>query len=150
MNSLIKDISFISELKNLFFSNPLIAISFSICLFSMAGVPPLIGFFSKLYVLYSAIQDGYIFITLVCIIVSIISASYYLKIIKILFTRNNELKSSNLFNANKINNKVDLIVLSNFHAYLIAVLTLFILLFILKSSLILNSTQWLSLKYFFI
>ena len=115
----------------------------------MAGVPPLIGFFSKLYVLYSAIQDGYIFITLVCIIVSIISASYYLKIIKILFTRNNELKSSNLFNANKINNKVDLIVLSNFHAYLIAVLTLFILLFILKSSLILNSTQLLSLSLFY-
>ena len=88
--------------------------------------------------------------SIVAILTSVISASYYLKIIKILFTRNNELKSSNLFNANKINNKVDLIVLSNFHAYLIAVLTLFILLFILKSSLILNSTQWLSLKYFFI
>ena len=108
---------------------------------SYIQIPPLIGFFSKQYVLYSAIQNGYYFIAFVAIFVSVISASYYLKIIKILFTRNNKSNESNLFIENKINNKVELIVLSNFHAYLIAVLTLFILLFILKSSLILNSTQ---------
>ena len=48
-------------------------------------IPPLIGFFSKQYVLYSAIQNGNIFIALVAIFVSVISASYYLKIIKTFF-----------------------------------------------------------------
>jgi NADH-ubiquinone oxidoreductase chain 2 len=46
----------------------------------------LIGFFSKQFVLYSALQSGYYFISLIAIIVSVISASYYLKIIKVLHT----------------------------------------------------------------
>jgi len=47
-------------------------------------IPPLIGFFSKQFVLYSAIQSGYFFISIIAILVSVISASYYLKIIKVL------------------------------------------------------------------
>src|SRR5580704_16055419 len=50
----------------------------------MAGIPPLIGFFSKQFVLYSALQNGYYFISIVAIIVSVISASYYLKLIQIM------------------------------------------------------------------
>ena len=80
------DINYISELKGQFFLNPVLSITLTICLFSMAGIPPLIGFFSKQFVLYSAIQNGYYFMSIIAIIVSIISASYYLKIIKILFT----------------------------------------------------------------
>src|SRR5882762_1217206 len=60
-----------------------------ISLFSMAGIPPLLGFFAKQFVLSSALQNGYYFMSLLGIIVSIISASYYLKIIKILHTENN-------------------------------------------------------------
>src|SRR6202522_1635595 len=82
----IRDIRYISELKGLFFSNPLLSLSLGICLFSMAGIPPLIGFFSKQFVLYSALQNGYYFISLSAIIVSVMSASYYLKIIKVLHT----------------------------------------------------------------
>jgi len=78
------DINEINEFKGLFFSFPLICICFSICLFSMAGIPPLMGFFSKQFVLYSALQNGYNFMSIVCILVSVISASYYLKIIKVL------------------------------------------------------------------
>jgi hypothetical protein len=81
-----KDISFISEFKGLFFSNPLLSISLAVSLFSMAGIPPLIGFFSKQLVLYSALQNGYYFISVLAIIVSVISCSYYLQIIKVLFT----------------------------------------------------------------
>ena len=69
------DIRFISELKGQFMANPLLSISLAICLFSMAGIPPLIGFFSKQMVLYSAIQSGYYFMAIVAIIVSVISAS---------------------------------------------------------------------------
>jgi hypothetical protein len=89
------DIKFISELKGQFLSNPLISLSFSICLFSMAGIPPLIGFFSKQFVLYSAVLNGYFFISIVAILASVISASYYLKIIKVLHDKNvtNSIKS---------------------------------------------------------
>ena len=80
------EIRYIYELKGLFFTNPLLSLSLCISLFSMAGLPPLIGFFSKQFVLYSALQNGYYFISLIAIIVSVISASYYLKIIKILHT----------------------------------------------------------------
>jgi len=148
----IKDIKFISELKGQFFLNPLLSLSLSICLFSMAGIPPLIGFFSKQFVLYSAVQSGYYFIAIVAILVSVVSASYYLKIIKVLHTETEDIKQdsesilSNNIESNLDNYKDNL--LTNFHSFLISSLTLSILLFILKPSLILNSTQLLSLSLF--
>jgi len=157
--NMIKDIRYISEFKGQFFLNPLLSLSLSICLFSMAGIPPLIGFFSKQFVLYSAIQSGYNFIALVAIIVSVVSASYYLKIIRVLHTEtlesnevveesNNKLLLENR-NEQSINNYDNTgTLLTNFHSFLISSLTLSILLFILKPSLILNSTQLLSLSLF--
>jgi NADH-ubiquinone oxidoreductase chain 2 len=59
-----------------------------ITLFSFIGVPPIIGFFAKQMVLISAIDNGYIFITLIAIITSVISAVYYLVIIKCMFFEN--------------------------------------------------------------
>jgi NADH-ubiquinone oxidoreductase chain 2 len=154
---MIIDIRYISDFKGQFFLNPLLSLSFSLCLFSMAGIPPLIGFFSKQFVLYSAIQSGYNFIALVAIIVSVISASYYLKIIKVLHTETletNDLveKSNNILlfeNKNEtIKNNTSETILTNFHSFLISSLTFSILFFILKPSLILNSTQLLSLTLF--
>nr|YP_009463023.1 NADH dehydrogenase subunit 2 [Pleurotus citrinopileatus]AUW35266.1 NADH dehydrogenase subunit 2 [Pleurotus citrinopileatus] len=194
MSQQLKDIKYISEFKGQFFSNPLLSLSLTICLFSMAGMPPLIGFFSKQFVLYSAMQSGYYFIAIVAILVSVVSASYYLKIIKVLHTdplgsdnineKENviktsfqELKSSaylpnqkgdvntnnlstisasfpyplqaketnkeqNSFSVKNVN------LLTNFHSFLISSLTLSILLFILKPSIILNITQVLSLSLF--
>jgi NADH-ubiquinone oxidoreductase chain 2 len=167
----ILDIRYIAELKGKFFSNPLLSLSLAICLFSMAGIPPLIGFFSKQFVLYSAIQNGYYFISIIAILVSVISASYYLKIVVQLFINTNHsletsvssenhhvvssLLISNTGKSKEIdtssamnNNFITINYLSNLHSYLISVLTLSILLFILKPSLILNSTQLLSLSLF--
>jgi|GEM_PF-555669 len=140
----IKDIKFISELKGQFFLNPLLSLSLSICLFSMAGIPPLIGFFSKQFVLYSAVQSGYYFISFVAILVSVVSASYYLKIIKVLHTETENIIQDS---ESKLDEYEDNL-LTNFHSFLISSLTLSILLFILKPSLILNSTQLLSLSLF--
>jgi NADH-ubiquinone oxidoreductase chain 2 len=136
------DIKYISELKEQFILNPLLSLSLSICLFSMAGIPPLIGFFSKQFVLYSAIQSGYYFISIIAIIVSVISASYYLKIIKVMTEQKNE--SPSILSGSLITESP----LTNFHSFLISTLTLTILLFIFKPSLILNSTQLLSLSLF--
>ena len=199
----IRDIRYISELKGLFFSNPLLSLSLGICLFSMAGIPPLIGFFSKQFVLYSALQNGYYFISLIAIIVSVISASYYLKIIKVLHTftedkgyplngedlviEDNKALNSNTrvpfsfvgttafepvigspliaeTNIESLNTNEPMVdnnlnpniygqskyTLSNTHSFLISSLTLIILLFFIKPSIILNSTQLLSLSLFYI
>jgi NADH-ubiquinone oxidoreductase chain 2 len=165
---LIKDIKFISELKGQFYSNPLLSFSFTVCLFSMAGVPPLIGFFSKQFVLYSAIQNGFYFMSFVAILVSVISASYYLKIIRVLHTEEEDIiqdenltntlkyeeetwdtiKDSNLINKNHKNENFSESLLTNFHSFLISTLTLTILLFVLKPSIILNITQLLSLSLY--
>jgi NADH-ubiquinone oxidoreductase chain 2 len=141
------DISYINELKGQFYSNPLLSISLAICLFSMAGIPPLIGFFSKQYVLISAMQNGYYFISILAIILSIVSASYYLKIITVLF------KETSGLPAKAVEKKVIFTratekALTNTHSFLIANLTLLILFFILKPTLILNSTLLLSLSIF--
>ena len=151
-----------------FYLNPLIILSFSICLFSMAGIPPLIGFFSKQFVLYSAIQNGYNFIAIVAIFVSVISASYYLKIIKTFFINldsthsdasdasdaqnaevaKREINTAKLMQNAEVEENRSLERLSNLHSFLISTLTLSILFFIFKPSLILNTTQLLSISLF--
>ena len=136
-----KDIKYISELKGLFFSNPILSISLTICLLSMAGTPPLLGFFSKQFVLYSAIESGYYFMAISGILVSIISASYYLRIIRILHT---EIE----FNKSLNDETKTTVGISNIHSLLISSLTLLILFFVLKPSILLKSTQLLSLSLY--
>jgi NADH-ubiquinone oxidoreductase chain 2 len=146
-----KDIKFISELKGQFFSNPLIAVSLTICFLSMAGTPPLMGFFSKQFVLYSAVESGYYFMALLGILVSIISASYYLRIIRILYTESSDSivelttgQKGNQSNSENLESNI-----SNFHSLLISIFTLLILFFVLKPSILLKSTQLLSLSLFY-
>jgi NADH-ubiquinone oxidoreductase chain 2 len=141
-----KDIKFISELKGQFFSNPLMTLSLTICLLSMAGTPPLMGFFSKQYVLYSAVESGYYFMAILGILVSIISASYYLRIIRILHTDNTATTEVKFSSSKIIKSESNI---SNFHSLLISIITLIILLFVLKPSILLKSTQLLSLSLFY-
>jgi len=155
-NTTEKDIKFIKELKGQFFSNPLITLSLTLCLLSMAGTPPLMGFFSKQFVLYSAIESGYYFMAILGILVSIISASYYLRIIRILFTDSTtanqiKIKSTSMLLQEKENFLIEsnAMPLSTFHSLLISILTLIILLFVLKPSILLKSTQLLSLSLFY-
>jgi NADH-ubiquinone oxidoreductase chain 2 len=78
-------IQLISQLKGYFSINPIMAVSLIITLFSFIGVPPLVGFFAKQMILTAAIDNGYIFITLIAILTSVISAVYYLVIVKNIF-----------------------------------------------------------------
>jgi NADH-quinone oxidoreductase subunit N len=54
-------------------------------LFSMSGVPPLAGFFSKMYVFFSGLEVSLNFIVIIGIIVSVISSFYYLRFIKLMY-----------------------------------------------------------------
>ena len=65
--------------------NSFLSFSFAILLFSLVGLPPLSGFFAKLYILISAVESKLYFLAIIAIITSIISAYYYLKIVKIIF-----------------------------------------------------------------
>ena len=61
------------------------AICMAMLLLSMAGIPPFAGFFAKFYIFVSAIETGFYYIAILGVIFSVISAFYYLKIIKIMY-----------------------------------------------------------------
>jgi NADH-ubiquinone oxidoreductase chain 2 len=170
---LAKDINFISELKGVFNVNPVLSLSLAISLFSLGGVPPLLGFFAKQQVLYASISSEFIFLSFVAIIMSVISAYYYLKLIKVSHFENvSEVKSTvtlphfiNHTIMKDINNikltkeikeyylsigsNLETEILSNGITFLISLLTLIITLFIIKPNLLLNSTHILALNIFY-
>ena len=78
-------IQLISQIKGYFYINPYLALCLAITLFSFVGIPPLIGFFAKQMVLSAALDSGYVFITFIAILTSVISAVYYLAVIKQIF-----------------------------------------------------------------
>jgi NADH-quinone oxidoreductase subunit N len=65
--------------------NPVQAVIFSISLFSLAGVPPLAGFYGKFYLLYPLISNGFFYISIFLIVLSIVSAGYYMRLVKLVF-----------------------------------------------------------------
>jgi NADH-ubiquinone oxidoreductase chain 2 len=123
----LKDINYspiqlISQLKGYFNINPLLGISLSITLFSFAGIPPLVGFFAKQMILTAAINNGFIFTTLIAILTSVISAVYYLVIIKMIFFE----KSDYILNDKLSNNNL---TISSYFSFVISILTLLITFF---------------------
>lgn len=73
---------FLNSLNSLNLINPTLAILFSIILFSFAGIPPLAGFFSKFFVLYSAVDAGLFFLTFFLLFLNCVSTFYYINLIK--------------------------------------------------------------------
>jgi NAD(P)H-quinone oxidoreductase subunit 2 len=76
----------IRDYSGLILKDPLLAFSFSLCLLSLGGIPPLSGFFGKLYLFWCAWKNGLYFLVFIGLFTSIISIYYYLKIIKLLIT----------------------------------------------------------------
>lgn len=77
----------ISQLKGQFQTaggNPLLALCLAISFFSIAGIPPFIGFFAKLKVFYAATHSGYYMLAIIAVLTSVISAAYYLRVIKVI------------------------------------------------------------------
>ena len=82
----------IKDLAGLSKQSPILAISFLIIMFSLAGIPPLAGFFAKFYVFMSVIENGMYTLAIVGLLSTVISAFYYLRIIKIIYF--DEIKNS--------------------------------------------------------
>ncbi len=75
----------ISDLSGISKKHPLLAISFLIILFSMAGIPPLGGFFAKFYVFTAVLEQKMYALAIIGLLTTVISAFYYLKIIKTIY-----------------------------------------------------------------
>ncbi len=75
----------IEDLSGLSKNHPILAFSFLIILFSLAGIPPLAGFFAKFYVFMSVIDESMYFLAVVGLLSTVIAAFYYLRIIKIIY-----------------------------------------------------------------
>jgi NADH-quinone oxidoreductase subunit N len=75
----------ISDFAGLSRTNPLVAFVFAMLLFSLAGVPPLAGFFGKFYVFVAAIKAGLFTLSVIGVLCSVIGAFYYLSIVKVMY-----------------------------------------------------------------
>lgn len=137
-------IQYISQFKGFFYINSILTLSLAITLYSFIGVPPLAGFFAKQMILSSALDNGYVFMTLVAILTSVIGAVYYLAIVKELFFEKNDYSNISVQSNSKstINNNI---YLTSSLTSSISILTLTILLFMFIPQEILSLTSLLSL-----
>ena len=83
-------------------SNPFLSFSITIAFFSLAGIPPLLGFITKLNVFLVLVLQKFNFIALLIILCSVVSAFYYLRLVKILYFENLPVGKLYLFKFNNI------------------------------------------------
>jgi len=79
------DIDLLSDLKGLSSSHPWLAFIMLLLMFSMAGMPLTVGFYAKLYVLQSLISSGLVWLAILAVVMSIVGAFYYLRVIKFMY-----------------------------------------------------------------
>ncbi|MDQ1078667.1 NADH-quinone oxidoreductase subunit NuoN [Pseudoroseomonas cervicalis] len=75
----------IDDLAGLGKSDPAMALAMALFMLSMAGIPPLAGFFGKLYVFLAAVQGGFWTLAVIGVLTSAVSAYYYLRVIKVMY-----------------------------------------------------------------
>tara|TARA_Y100000590_G_scaffold12963_1_gene15747 strand:+ start:12699 stop:14111 length:1413 start_codon:yes stop_codon:yes gene_type:complete len=75
----------IEDLSGLSINHPILSLSLLVVLFSLAGIPPLAGFFAKFYVFMAVIEQGMFFLAIIGLLSTVIAAFYYLRLIKIIY-----------------------------------------------------------------
>ena len=78
-------IKYITDLAFLAKTNPILAVTFTITMFSMAGIPPLAGFYSKAYLFFAAMSSSLYVLALVGVLCSVLSCFYYIRLVKIMY-----------------------------------------------------------------
>lgn len=115
----------LTSFSGLFYKNNLWALSFILIFFSIAGIPPLTGFLTKILIFSELINSGYFFVAILLIIISSVSVYYYIRIIKVIFFEPNSVKL--------LHEEVFQVVFTDVylkHLYLIFTILLFGLIFI--------------------
>ena len=117
------DTTMISSFSGISKTNPMLAFLMLIVMLSMAGVPPIIGFYAKLAVLLEVVNSGQFAVAGVLMVLAVIGAYYYLKIIKVMYFDDNKndqrgvVKNSFLMNLFLLLNVFALVVLGIFPDY---------------------------------
>jgi NADH-quinone oxidoreductase subunit N len=75
----------IDELAGLSRNQPMVAFLLAMLMFSMAGIPPLAGFFAKFYVFAAAVNAGLAWLAVIGVVASVVAAFYYLRIVKVMY-----------------------------------------------------------------
>jgi NADH-quinone oxidoreductase subunit N len=76
----------ISDFAGMMKRSPLLAIALSLCLLSLIGLPPTSGLIAKIYIFNSAVQQGLLWLVIIAVINSVVSAFYYLRVVKVMWT----------------------------------------------------------------
>jgi NADH-ubiquinone oxidoreductase chain 2 len=164
-------VPFLTNFKGMHFSDPFLAFCLSVTIFSLTGIPPLIGFFAKQQVLLASMQLDYYFISIIAIFTSVIGAAYYLRIIKFIYFYDDVFMPYYLINTNIKNNKNNNNILdfsrkpdfildsinndnllpmlpSNNLSLIIAILTNITLFYLLKPYILINAIYIITLSLF--
>jgi len=80
----------ISSYNGLYRTNPLLSLTMMLALFSLAGIPPVAGFFGKFFLFTAAASKGYYILVLIAVLNATISLYYYLRVIKAMFIDRND------------------------------------------------------------
>jgi len=94
-NKVLPSSLFLSNLSNFFKMNSLWSFSFIIIFFSVGGIPPLSGFLSKIFILFSLIDSNELFISVFLVLISAVSVFYYIRVVKIIFFESKDVKTLN-------------------------------------------------------
>lgn len=121
--------TYIANFSSFGINNYFFALVFSLTLFSIAGIPPLAGFFSKFFVLLSAISGKFLVTSIVVVLISSAACFYYIRLIKIFFFVND--RKNNLWISNTNQKTIE---------FIIGIFTFFNLVFFLQPELFSNIT----------
>ena len=125
----------IEDMSGLSKIHPIISLCVAIIMLSMAGVPPFAGFFGKFYIFISAVEANLYFLAIIGVLSSVISAFYYLRIIKVIYF--DDLKENDYLN--NISNK----------SFFVLLLSMFIIIFfIIYPTLIINFGSDIAIDFF--
>lgn len=76
----------VSSFRGLGKTNPLVAMMITMCMLSMAGIPPVAGFFAKYYIFFAALKSEYLWLVLIAVLSSLIGVYYYFRIVMAMYT----------------------------------------------------------------
>jgi len=78
-------IKYITDLAYLAKTNPILALTFTVTMFSMAGIPPLAGFYSKAFLFFATMSSGLYILAFIGVLTSVLSCFYYIRLVKIIY-----------------------------------------------------------------
>ena len=96
----------ISEYAGLYQKDPLLTLCLSICLLSLGGIPPMAGFFGKIYLFWAGWQAGLYGLVLLGLITSVISIYYYIRVVKMMVVKEPQEMSESVKNYPRVNWKL--------------------------------------------